>query len=60
MRKWNHHFDKLKAMKKNPKTVIIGLDGVPFGMIEDFAETGVMPQTGKLISQGIFRVMHSS
>ncbi|MHC4326102.1 MAG: alkaline phosphatase family protein [Planctomycetota bacterium] len=60
MRKWNHHFDKLKAMKKNPKTVIIGLDGVPFGMIKDFAETGVMPQTDKLISQGIFRAMHSS
>ena len=47
-------------MIKNPKTIIIGLDGVPFGMIKDFAETGVMPCTAKLISQGIFRVMHSS
>ena len=47
-------------MIKNPKTIIIGLDGVPFGMIKDFAETGVMPQTAKLISQGIFRVMCSS
>jgi len=47
-------------MTKNPKTVIIGLDGVPFGMINDLAETGVMPYTAELISQGIFRIMHSS
>ena len=47
-------------MVKIPKTIIIGLDGVPFGMIKDFAETDVMPHTAKLISQGIFRVMHSS
>jgi predicted AlkP superfamily phosphohydrolase/phosphomutase len=45
---------------KNSKTVIIGLDGVPFGMIKDFAETGIMPNTGELISQGIFKKMHSS
>ena len=47
-------------MIKNPKTIIIGLDGVPFGMIKRFAEAGVMPHTAKLISQGIFSVMHSS
>jgi predicted AlkP superfamily phosphohydrolase/phosphomutase len=47
-------------MMKNTKTIIIGLDGVPFGMIKNFAETGVMPHTAKLISQGIFRVMRSS
>jgi len=45
---------------KNPKTVIIGLDGVPFGMIQDFAESGVMPHTAELISQGTFRIMRSS
>lgn len=33
---------------------------MPFGMIEDFAETGIMPSTAKLISQGIFKKMHSS
>jgi predicted AlkP superfamily phosphohydrolase/phosphomutase len=60
MRQRHHYFDKLKTMIKNPKTIIIGLDGVPFGMIKDFAETGVMPHTAKLISQGIFRVMRSS
>ncbi len=47
-------------MIKSPKTIIIGLDGVPFGMIKGFAETGVMPCTARLISQGIFRVMRSS
>ncbi|MHC4461907.1 MAG: alkaline phosphatase family protein [Planctomycetota bacterium] len=47
-------------MTINAKTVIIGLDGVPFGMIKDFAETGVMPNTTELISQGIFKKMNSS
>ncbi|GAJ07785.1 unnamed protein product, partial [marine sediment metagenome] len=47
-------------MKRNTKTIIIGLDGVPFGMIKDFAETGVMPNTAELISQGIFKKMNSS
>ena len=47
-------------MIKNIKTVIIGLDGVPFDMIKGFAETGVMPNTAGLISQGIFKEMKSS
>jgi len=47
-------------MADNSKTVIIGLDGVPFGMIKDFAETGVMPNTAGLISKGIFKQMRSS
>ncbi|MHC4692424.1 MAG: alkaline phosphatase family protein [Planctomycetota bacterium] len=47
-------------MARNAKTVIIGLDGVPFGMIKDFTETGVMPNTARLISRGIFKKMHSS
>ncbi len=47
-------------MAGSPKTVIIGLDGVPFGMLADFAETGVMPNTSRLISEGIFKKMASS
>jgi predicted AlkP superfamily phosphohydrolase/phosphomutase len=47
-------------MAKNARTVIIGLDGVPFGMIKNFAEAGVMPNTNKLISQGVFKKMSSS
>jgi predicted AlkP superfamily phosphohydrolase/phosphomutase len=47
-------------MADNPKTVIIGLDGVPFGMIRDFTESGVMPNVGELLSKGIFKQMSSS
>ncbi|MHC4572110.1 MAG: alkaline phosphatase family protein [Planctomycetota bacterium] len=47
-------------MAGNGKTVIIGLDGVPFSMIEGFIETGIMPHTSELISQAMFRKMHSS
>lgn len=47
-------------MTKKAKTVIIGLDGVPYGMIKDFAENGVMPKTAELINQGIFKKMLSS
>jgi predicted AlkP superfamily phosphohydrolase/phosphomutase len=42
------------------RTIIIGLDGVPFGMIKGFAESGVMPNTAGLISQGIFKQMYST
>ncbi len=47
-------------MKNNAKTVIIGLDGVPFDMVEDFCNSGVMPNTAELISEGIFKKMLSS
>ncbi len=47
-------------MTKNAKTIIIGLDGVPYGMIEDFAQSGIMPNMAELISQGIFKEMQSS
>lgn len=42
------------------RTVIIGLDGVPFGLLKDFAESGVMPNTASLIADGTFRRMQSS
>ena len=47
-------------MTRNGKTVIIGLDGVPFGMIENLADNGIMPNTAELISEGIFKKMLSS
>jgi predicted AlkP superfamily phosphohydrolase/phosphomutase len=40
--------------------VIVGLDGVPFGLLEDFAESGVMPNTASIITGGTFRKMLSS
>ena len=45
---------------QNAKTIIIGLDGVPFDMIADFADAGVMPNTADLISRSVFKKMHSS
>ena len=47
-------------MEKDTRTIIIGLDGVPFEMIERFAADGIMPNTAKLISQGVFKKMNSS
>lgn len=47
-------------MAKEAKTIIIGMDGVPFGMIEGFAEAGVMPNTGELMKEGVFKKMRSS
>ena len=42
------------------RTVIIGLDGVPFRLLEDFSKSGVMPNTAKIINQGTFKKMASS
>jgi len=42
------------------RVVIIGLDGVPFGLLKDFSESGVMPNTAKIISGGTFKKMQSS
>lgn len=47
-------------MTADGRAVIIGLDGVPFGMVEDFVSTGVMPNMGRIISEGVFRRMTSS
>jgi len=40
--------------------VIVGLDGVPFGLIENFTDNGLMPETKKLIENGLFVPMESS
>jgi predicted AlkP superfamily phosphohydrolase/phosphomutase len=42
------------------RIVIIGLDGMPYGLIKDLAENGVMPHTRALIERGVFRQMLSS
>jgi len=47
-------------MAGNGKTVIIGLDGVPFGMLKYFTESGVMPHTRQVIQDGFFTPMLSS
>ena len=42
------------------RTVVIGTDGVPFDMVKEFAETGVMPNTADIIAHGTFKQMLSS
>lgn len=42
------------------KVVVLGLDGVPFGMLKDFADNGVMPNVSKVIEAGLLRQTRSS
>ncbi len=44
----------------NQKNVLIGLDGVPYGMIEEFTSNGVMPETKKIVENGTFEKMKST
>jgi len=48
----------VKSGKK--KVVIIGLDGVPFEMMENFSRKGVMPNTSRLLSQSVFKKVNST
>lgn len=45
---------------KNSRLVIIGLDGVPFGLLKALADSGVMPNTAAIIQHGVFKQMRSS
>ncbi|MBW8017475.1 MAG: hypothetical protein FVQ82_14950 [Planctomycetes bacterium] len=47
-------------MSTDSRTVIVGLDGVPFGMLKKFGETGVMPNTHEIIKNGYFSKLRSS
>ena len=42
------------------RVIIVGLDGVPLGLLTELADKGVMPNTQKVISSSIFRRMQSS
>ncbi len=42
------------------RTVIIGLDGMPYGLMKNLSESGVMPNTREIIRNGTFRQMESS
>jgi len=42
------------------RSVIIGLDGVPYGLLRAFAEEGVMPNTADLMENGTLKKMKSS
>ena len=42
------------------RAILIGLDGVPLGIIEDFADKGIMSNIKEIIQQGIITRMQSS
>ncbi len=48
-----------KKKAKN-RVCVIGLDGVPFGMVTDLAAKGVMPAMARLIDNGSLRSMKAS
>lgn len=45
---------------KQKRAVIIGLDGVPFDLLNSLSERGIMPNTRRVIAGGICRRMESS
>ena len=47
-------------MARNRRTVIIGIDGAPFSLIQELSDQGVMPFLGCLRRGGVFRPMRSS
>jgi len=47
-------------MFANKRTIIIGLDGVPYSLVKDLSARGIMPNMSKLIGDGVFRQMESS
>jgi predicted AlkP superfamily phosphohydrolase/phosphomutase len=47
-------------IKRKQKTIIIGLDGAPFGLIDNFTKNNIMPETKKLVEKGIFKQMEST
>lgn len=42
------------------RVIIIGLDGVPFPLLKNLTQTGIMPNTGGIIQDGLFKPMRSS
>lgn len=42
------------------RIVIIGLDGMPYRLIEDLSQSNIMPNTRAVIQRGVFRQMESS
>lgn len=42
------------------RTVIIGIDGVPFGLVDTLSKKGIMPYFHQLKEEGIFTKMRSS
>ncbi len=49
-------FDKIKQKKISPKTVVIGLDGVPYSeLLTTLIKDGHLKNMASLFRQGVFR-----
>ncbi|OGD20478.1 MAG: hypothetical protein A2W03_01795 [Candidatus Aminicenantes bacterium RBG_16_63_16] len=46
--------------KKRPRVCVIGLDGVPHGLLSDLARRGIMPAVGRLIESGHLHKLKAS
>ena len=46
--------------KKKERVCVIGLDGVPFSLMEDLGQKGVMPAFAQLIKTGTLHKMKAS
>ena len=42
------------------RVIVIGLDGVPYPMLKEFSDSGIMPNTAKIIQDGFFTPMQSA
>ena len=49
-------------MPPKNRTIVIGIDGVPFGLLDDLTEKGIMPNFAELKGgdEGVFTPMKSS
>ncbi len=54
-------FSRSKKSKKiSDKVLVIGLDGVPYALIQDLTQRGCMPALLRLLQQGVATTMESS
>jgi predicted AlkP superfamily phosphohydrolase/phosphomutase len=50
----------LRKKKKKERVLVIGLDGVPYSLLLELAQKGIMPATAKLIDSGHIQRMKAS
>ena len=53
-------FNFLKKRKKDRNVVVIGLDGVPYTLLVDYMERGIMPELSQLCKTGKLSRMKST
>ena len=50
----------MKKRNRKKRIIILGLDGVPYRLIENFSNNGIMPETKRIIEKGVFKQIESS